>query len=81
MNYFHEINFLENGEFVLNGVLKVVKPGDVLEIPIGAKHAIRAIEELEIIEVQMGSELVEEDITRIALGWIEVLGYIQEVRG
>ena len=62
-----------HGEFILDGVLKVVKPGDVLEIPIGAKHAIRAIEDLEFIEVQMGSELVEEDIIRIAMRWEEIM--------
>ncbi|MED4350951.1 sugar phosphate nucleotidyltransferase [Schinkia azotoformans] len=60
------------GEFVLDGILKKVKPGDVLEIPIGAKHAIRAVEDLEFIEVQMGSELVEEDIIRITLVWEEI---------
>lgn len=66
------------GEFVLDGVLKVVNPGDVLEIRIGAKHAIRAIEDLEFIEVQMGSELVEEDIVRIAMSWEEILDCIQK---
>ncbi|HHY74158.1 MAG TPA: mannose-1-phosphate guanylyltransferase [Bacillus bacterium] len=61
------------GEFVLDGVLKEVKSGAVLEIPIGAKHAIKAVEDLEFIEVQMGSELVEEDIVRIAMTWEEIM--------
>lgn len=61
------------GEFILDGVLKEVNPGDVLEIPIGSKHAIRAFGDLEFIEVQMGSELVEEDIVRLAMAWGDII--------
>ncbi|MDA5110858.1 sugar phosphate nucleotidyltransferase [Brevibacillus thermoruber] len=60
------------GEFVLNDGLKHVRPGDVLEIPVGAKHAIKAITDLDIIEVQMGSKLEEEDIVRLSLSWEEI---------
>ena len=52
-----------------------VKPGDVLTIPIGAKHGLRAVTDLEFIEVQMGSDLVEENIVRIYMTWEEVEEY------
>ncbi|MDQ0206920.1 sugar phosphate nucleotidyltransferase [Alkalicoccobacillus murimartini] len=60
------------GECVLNDLLFPVKAGDVLQIPLGAKHAIRANSDLEFIEVQTGSELIEEDIVRIRMTWEEV---------
>lgn len=60
------------GEFVLDDVIYKVKPGDVLHIPIGVKHGIYASTDLEFIEVQSGSQLIEEDITRIFMTWEEV---------
>ena len=66
------------GEFVLNDRLMIVKPGDVVEIPIGAKHAIKAISDLDIIEVQMGSKLVEEDIVRLGMDWNDIVEMVSE---
>jgi mannose-1-phosphate guanylyltransferase len=63
------------GEFVLNGKIIKVSSGDVLQIPVGAKHGIKAKTDLEIIEVQSGSELIEEDIVRIYMTWEEVETY------
>ncbi|WP_379971140.1 sugar phosphate nucleotidyltransferase [Ectobacillus sp. sgz5001026] len=60
------------GEFVLDDELSYVKMGDVLHIPLGAKHGIRAIKDLEIIEIQMGSKLEEEDIVRLFMSWEEM---------
>lgn len=60
------------GEFALNDKMTLVKPGDVLEIPVGARHAIKALTDLEFIEVQTGSELIEEDIVRLCMTWEEV---------
>lgn len=60
------------GEFAFNGEIRRVKPGDVLEIPVGVKHGIKAITDLEFIEVQTGTELIEEDIVRIYMTWEEV---------
>lgn len=60
------------GKFVLNEEIRRVKQGDVLRIPIKAKHGIKAITDLEFIEVQSGSELIEEDIVRIFMTWEEV---------
>jgi mannose-1-phosphate guanylyltransferase len=64
------------GEFVLDGKLIPVSAGTVLHIPVGAKHGIRAIADLEFIEVQTGTELVEEDIVRLGMSWDETLGYV-----
>ena len=57
------------GEFVLNDEIKKVKSGDVLMIKQGDKHALRAIEDLHFIEVQIGSELSEDDIERYDHDW------------
>ncbi|AFM43248.1 mannose-1-phosphate guanylyltransferase [Desulfosporosinus acidiphilus SJ4] len=60
------------GLYAFEGVVYRVKPGDVLNIPVGSKHGLRAITELEFIEVQMGSNLVEEDIVRVFMTWEDV---------
>jgi len=63
------------GEMVLGGRRFPVKPGDVVKIPRTCKHSLRAEagEELDVIEVQTGSELIEEDIVRLAFDWDEIL--------
>lgn len=61
------------GEFVLNERVMKVGTGDVLHIPAGARHSIRAEQHLEIIEVQTGTWLAEEDIERLAMDWDEIL--------
>lgn len=66
------------GEFVLNDRLIRVKAGDVVRIPVHAKHAIKAIEELEIIEIQMGTRLVEEDIVRLFMSWDDLLDSLRQ---
>ncbi|MMZ55213.1 Alginate biosynthesis protein AlgA [compost metagenome] len=60
------------GEFILDGKWSRVKQGDVLQIPVGARHAAKATSDLELIEVQMGSELIEEDIVRLCMIWEEM---------
>lgn len=59
------------GVFVHNDQLRHVRTGDVLHIPLGDKHAIRATTDMEVIEVQSGSQLIEEDIYRISHDWAE----------
>lgn len=60
------------GEFVLDNKIQVVKSGDVLVIPVQAKHGIKATKDLEFIEVQTGPQLIEEDIERIYMTWEEM---------
>lgn len=46
---------------------KNVKRGDVLNIKVGDKHAIKANTQLTFVEVQLGKELTEDDIVRIKM--------------
>ena len=69
------------GEFVLNSVIQRIEAGAVLNIPTGAKHGIKAVTDLEFIEVQAGTELVEEDIHRIYLTWEEIEKHCQHAKG
>lgn len=57
------------GIFVLDGERRQVKRGDVMNIPLGHHHAIKAITDLTFIEVQIGNPLVEEDIERFEFEW------------
>lgn len=60
------------GIYVMNNGMSHVRAGDVIHNPLGSKHALKAITDMEIIEVQTGSELVEEDIHRIAMDWADI---------
>jgi mannose-1-phosphate guanylyltransferase len=62
-----------NGEMILNEHRFSVKEGDVLSIPKDNKHSLRAETDIEIIEVQTGSQLIEEDIVRLELDWSEII--------
>lgn len=57
------------GIFVLDGERRLVKRGDIMNIPLGHHHAIKAITDLTFIEVQIGNPLVEEDIERFEWKW------------
>ena len=57
------------GEIVLNGRRSPVNRGDVFTIPKGMLHGLRAITPLTFIEVQSGTNLVEEDIERFDFEW------------
>jgi len=50
------------GEAVLDGTVIAIKPGDILLIPAGARHTVRALTNMEIIEVQKTTRLIEEDL-------------------
>ncbi|MBD5186101.1 MAG: cupin domain-containing protein [Bacteroides sp.] len=57
------------GEIVLDGERKPVKRGDVITIPKGCLHTLRANTSLTFIEVQQGTNLIEEDIERFDYEW------------
>lgn len=57
------------GEVVIGTERRQITPGDVIVIPIGVLHALRASAQLTLIEVQRGSLLVEEDIERFDYEW------------
>ena len=60
------------GVFVHNDKFRVVRPGDVLQISVGDKHGLKAVTDLEMIEVQTGTQLIEEDIVRVFMTWDEI---------
>ncbi|MFD1031337.1 sugar phosphate nucleotidyltransferase [Metaplanococcus flavidus] len=60
------------GIYVLNNQLRHIRAGDVIYNSLGEKHAVKAITDMEIIEVQTGSELVEEDMHCIADDWNDI---------
>ncbi len=57
------------GLLYLDGEKIVVTAGDVVKISEGQKHGMRALTNLEIIEVQLGNPLIEEDIVRLEMEW------------
>jgi len=61
------------GTVVLDGRRQAVSAGDVLIVPKECKHSVRAIADLEIIEVQTGTPLIEEDIVRLEHDWDEIV--------
>ncbi len=58
-----------DGILILDGERIEVNRGYVAHIKAGQKHAVRAITDLQIIEVQSGTNLVEEDIIRLDWAW------------
>lgn len=64
-----------SGQMLLDDQVQRVKPGDVLRIPVGARHSILAEEDLDIIEVQTGTELIEDDVVRLAMDWDEMMTF------
>lgn len=64
------------GELALDKSITRVKAGDVIHLPVGCKHGIRAIKELEFIEVQTGTEINNEDIFRLFYDWKEVSEHV-----
>lgn len=42
------------GKVCINGESKTVRAGDVVQIPVDARHSIKANEKMEIIEIQLG---------------------------
>lgn len=49
------------GKVCINGESKTVKAGDVVQIPIDARHSIKANEKMEIIEIQLGDTIESGD--------------------
>ncbi|MFT8392019.1 MAG: sugar phosphate nucleotidyltransferase [Sporolactobacillus sp.] len=68
------------GRYAENGVIRSVKPGDVVIVKADTMHAIIADEALELIEVQMGAQLIEEDIKRQYFKWDEIEANCSTVR-
>lgn len=61
------------GRLALGQSVIVVKAGDTLRIPKGTKHALRASEDLEFIEIQSGETLADEDIHHVTFDWVKII--------
>jgi mannose-1-phosphate guanylyltransferase len=57
------------GDLVLNGERKQVSRGDVVRIEKGCLHALLSVTDIQLIEVQIGTELSEADIERFDWNW------------
>ena len=57
------------GKVVFEGSERIVRPGDVLVLPKGALHAVKAHTDLYFVEVQLGEVLDENDIERFEWTW------------
>lgn len=51
----------------------MIGQGDTVIIDRSMLHSVRAVTELEIIEVQIGSQLIEEDIVRVSTEWQDIV--------
>ncbi|THF74699.1 sugar phosphate nucleotidyltransferase [Cohnella fermenti] len=60
------------GEIVLGKEIRSVGAGEVVVVPAGVEHAIRALTDLELIEVQRGSVIAEDDIVRLSMSWNDI---------
>ena len=58
-----------NGQLLINDKVSPIKAGDNISINLEDKYSVKALEELHIIEVQIGDELREEDIERFEWNW------------
>lgn len=68
------------GELILNNLIRHVKVGDVIQIDAGQLHAMKALTNLQLIEVQSGRPLLKEDIEQISLDWDDITKYIEAVQ-
>lgn len=58
-------------EVVVDEVSFLASAGEVIHIKAGSKHSIRAIKGVDLIEVQIGKIISEEDVTRFNYSWHE----------
>lgn len=68
-----EIWVIVNGKglMVLNGKKVDVYPGNCFYIKRNSLHSIKALEQLQLLEIQIGDDLLEEDIERYEFFWDE----------
>lgn len=66
------------GELALDDYITRVKAGDIIHLPAGKKHGIKAFTELEFIEVQTGIGISDEDFTRLYFEWEDVINHFQK---
>lgn len=61
--YRREVWTVVSGEGIVrkDGIEQKVRPGDIVELPIGCKHKISARSNMTLVEVQLGKDICKED--------------------
>ncbi|MBO5033503.1 MAG: cupin domain-containing protein [Lachnospiraceae bacterium] len=57
------------GELVIDGCLMKLSCGDTISIKRGQKHGIRAFQDLQLISVQIGEDVAEDDVEVLSWSW------------
>lgn len=60
------------GVLIMDEIYRAVGPGDSIQIPERTRHSLRAVTDIELIEVQTGENISEDDIIRLGLTWEEI---------
>ncbi len=58
-----------SGELVVDGCIMKLSCGDTISIRRGKKHAIRAFEDMQMISVQIGEDVTEDDAETFEWSW------------
>lgn len=55
------------GKAIVDGMEQILRTGDVISVAAGCKHTVEAVDDLDIIEVQLGDEIVASDKLKFKL--------------
>ncbi|MGO4374601.1 sugar phosphate nucleotidyltransferase, partial [Paenibacillus sp. MCAF20] len=61
------------GVAIIDEELRPVSAGNTVTIPGRTRHSLRAITDLELLEVQSGAELAEDDVINLGIKWDEII--------
>lgn len=61
------------GELILNNNHRFINSGDIIIIPKKSNHTIKAITDIELIEIQSGKDLYSEDFIEINISWEKLI--------
>ncbi|MDR2457275.1 MAG: mannose-1-phosphate guanylyltransferase [Clostridiales Family XIII bacterium] len=66
-----EVWTITSGKALLyyDGIKRELNEGVTISIAVGMKHGIYALTDIELIEIQFGNPLIEEDIIRLEMNW------------
>ncbi|WP_138755253.1 sugar phosphate nucleotidyltransferase [Paenibacillus sinopodophylli] len=67
------------GILILDEMYRHIAPGDTVTIPERARHSVRATVNMELIEVQTGEQVTDDDIIRLGVTWDEITSQINMV--
>ncbi|PLT48190.1 Mannose-1-phosphate guanylyltransferase (GDP) [Paenibacillus pasadenensis] len=57
------------GRFMLEDEIYPIGPGSVMRFPPGSRHGVKAVTELQCMQVEIGRVLDERDIERLLMSW------------